>query len=263
MNVTRKVRPLRSLCIQRSTLKEGLRYSRESNSQTSLRVKAQSLRPRNPTFIDRMPQELTALIGVLAALTVGVISPGPSFVMVARVAVSASRSQALGASLGMGAGGLLFGAAALLGLQGVFHAVPALYVGLKALGGLYLCYLGFLIFKSADQPFAVEAVSFKSATLRTSFLLGLTTQVSNPKTAIVYASVFAALLPQHFSLAFAAALLTLVFLVEAGWYSLVALALSSAAPQKAYLSYKAWVDRVAGGVMSGLGLKLVTNAAQS
>ncbi len=209
-----------------------------------------------------MPQELTALAGILAALTVGVISPGPSFVMVAREAVSSSKSQALGAALGMGVGGLVFGAAALLGLQAVFHAVPSLYVALKVLGGLYLCYLGFLIFKSAKQPLPVQTGSAKGVNAKRSFWLGLTTQLSNPKTAIVYASVFAALLPQQFSAAFAAALLLLVFVVEAGGYSLVAQILSSAAPQKAYLSYKAWVDRAAGVVMFGLGLRLITSAAR-
>jgi threonine/homoserine/homoserine lactone efflux protein len=209
-----------------------------------------------------MPQELTALAGILAALTVGVISPGPSFVMVAREAVSSSKAQALGAALGMGVGGLVFGAAALLGLQAVFHAVPSLYVALKVLGGLYLCYLGFLIFKSAKQPLLVQAGSVKRANTKRSFWLGLTTQVSNPKTAIVYASVFAAFLPQQFSAAFAAALLALVFAVEAGWYSLVAQILSSAAPQKAYLSYKVWVDRAAGLVMVGLGLRLITSATR-
>lgn len=209
-----------------------------------------------------MPQELTALVAVLAALTVGVVSPGPSFVMVARVAVSSTRSQALAASVGMGVGGLLFGAAALLGLQGVLHAVPALYVALKVLGGLYLCYLGLLIFRSAKTPLRVDAGSYDSRSLAKSLLLGLATQVSNPKTAIVYASVFAALLPQHFSIGFAAALLALVFLVEAGWYSLVALVLSSVGPQKVYLSYKAWIDRAAGAVMFGLGLKLLTSASR-
>ena len=59
--------------------------------------------------------------------------------MVARMAVASTRSQALGAALGMGVGGLLFGAAALVGLQGVFLAVPSLLVALKVLGGLYLC----------------------------------------------------------------------------------------------------------------------------
>jgi threonine efflux protein len=95
-----------------------------------------------------------------------------------------------------------------------------------------------------------------------SFWLGFTTQISNPKTAIVYASVFAALLPQHFSAAFAAALLLVVFSVEAGWYALVAFVLSSSVPQQAYLSFKTWIDRTAGLVMFGLGLKLVSSAAR-
>lgn len=207
-----------------------------------------------------MSEELAALLAVLAALSVGVVSPGPSFVMVARVAVSSSRAHALAASLGMGIGGMLFGAAALLGLQGVLHAVPSLYIGLKVIGGMYLCYLGVQICRYAKQPMESEAGNHAGASLGMSLLLGLATQISNPKTAVVYASVFAALLPQSFSLGFAAALLALVFLVEAGWYALVALALSSAAPQKAYLSCKAWVDRAAGVVMLGLGLKLLSSA---
>lgn len=209
-----------------------------------------------------MAQELIALAGVLAALAVGVISPGPSFVMVARVAVSSSRSDALGAALGMGVGGALFGAAALMGLQGVFHAVPALYVALKVLGGLYLCYLGALIYRSAAQPLPSDDSGPNVGQPGRSFWLGLTTQVSNPKTAIVYASVFAAFLPEQFSAGFAGALLVLVFTVEAGWYSVVALVLSSTGPQKAYLSSKVWVDRAAGVVMLGLGLRLLTSVAR-
>src|SRR4029450_5442885 len=96
-------------------------------------------------------QELATLASIVAALSVGVISPGPSFVMVARVAVASSRIRALATALGMGAGGTIFGAVALLGLQSVLLAVPALYAALKVLGGLYLCYLGFLISRSAQH----------------------------------------------------------------------------------------------------------------
>jgi threonine/homoserine/homoserine lactone efflux protein len=207
-------------------------------------------------------QEFTMLLTIVATLAIGVISPGPSFLMVARVAVGSSRSRGLATALGMGAGGALFGAAALLGLHSVFSAVPALYVGLKILGGLYLCYLGWLIFRSARQRLVVAAASAPVGSTTGSFWLGFTTQVSNPKTAIVYASVFAALLPPHFSAAFAAALLLVVFAVEAGWYALVAFVLSSSAPQQAYLSFKTWIDRTAGLVMFGLGLKLVSSAAR-
>ena len=209
-----------------------------------------------------MPPEVPALLGILAALGVGVVSPGPSFVMVARTAVAASRRQAVAAALGMGAGGAVFAAAALLGLQAVFHAVPLMYVVLKVAGGAYLCYLGFLIFKSARRPLEVRTSDVAADRQSRSFWLGLSTQVSNPKTAIVYASVFAAFLPETFTLAFAAALLVLVFSVEAGWYGLVAVALSAEAPQRAYLSCKAWVDRAAGAVMFGLGVKLVSAAVR-
>jgi len=206
--------------------------------------------------------EFTALLTLIAALAIGVISPGPSFLMVARVAVASTRSRGVATALGMGAGGALFGAAALLGLQGIFSAVPALYVGLKVLGGLYLCYLGALIFHSARQKLVVTGDTAAAGTAVGSFWLGFTTQISNPKTAIVYASVFAALLPQHFTAAFAAVLLLIVFSVEAGWYALVAFVLSSSVPQQAYLSLKTWIDRTAGLVMFGLGLKLVSSAAR-
>jgi threonine/homoserine/homoserine lactone efflux protein len=209
-------------------------------------------------------QELVTLASIVAALGVGVISPGPSFVMVARVAVASSRIRALAAALGMGAGGAIFGAAALLGLQSVLLAVPAFYAGLKVLGGLYLCYLGFVIFRSAQQPLAVDGADGGKGSRRPlgAFWLGLTTQLSNPKAAIIYASVFAAFLPASFSLGFAAALLAAVFVVESAWYALVAILFSSAGPQRVYLSYKSWVDRAAGAVMFGLGLKLVTSAAK-
>jgi threonine/homoserine/homoserine lactone efflux protein len=212
-------------------------------------------------------QELVALASIVAALAIGVVSPGPSFVMVARVAVASTRRRALAAALGMGVGGAMFGAAALLGLQSVLLAVPALYAGLKIVGGLYLCYLGYLIFRSAPRPLAVAGADGEGSRqgsrgpLR-AFWLGVTTQISNPKTAIVYASVFAAFLPASFSTGFAAVLLAAVFLVESAWYALVALLFSSSGPQRAYLSYKSWVDRAAGAVMLGLGLKLVTSAAK-
>jgi threonine/homoserine/homoserine lactone efflux protein len=134
-------------------------------------------------------------------------------------------------------------------------------VVLKLLGGLYLCYLGVRIFLAAKVPLTVEFPGQSVGTrLSRSFWLGLTTQVSNPKTAIVYASVFAAFLPGTFSPLFAAVLLCVVFVIEAGWYAVVAAVLSSSRPRRAYLSYKAWVDRAAGVVMVGLGLKLLASA---
>lgn len=210
------------------------------------------------------PHPFWPLLGIVAALAVGVVSPGPSFVMIARTAVAESRAAALAAALGMGAGGVAFAALALLGLQGLLVAVPWLYLALKVIGGCWLAWLGLRIWRSARRPLPLPADGAPAARRRSpaaSFALGFATQASNPKTAVVYASVFAALLPARpLGAASAAVLLALVFAVEAGWYALVALVLSAAGPRDAYLRGKAWIDRLAGGVLVALGLRLAASA---
>ncbi|QEM66930.1 LysE family translocator [Geobacter sp. FeAm09] len=209
-------------------------------------------------------QEILPVLGISGAIAIGAMSPGPSFLMVARTAVAASRPAGLAAALGMGVGGALFAVAALAGLQAVFAAVPGLYLALKVVGGLYLVYLGQRIWRGAGQPLALRPETAESAQQGAgrAFLLALGTQVSNPKAAIVYGSVFAAFLPRDFPLFLAVITVAVIFMIEAGWYALVALVLSAAGPRAAYLRYKVWIDRSAGGVMAVLGIKLVASARQ-
>jgi hypothetical protein len=51
---------------------------------------------------------LSSLMAIAAVLIMGVISPGPSFIYVARNAVARSRMHGLVTALGTGAGGYLF-----------------------------------------------------------------------------------------------------------------------------------------------------------
>nr|WP_298137679.1 LysE family translocator [uncultured Pseudomonas sp.] len=205
-------------------------------------------------------QEMTALFGIATALALGAASPGPSFVMVARTAIASSRNDGLFAALGMGVGALLFAGLALLGLQGLLLAIPSLYLALKVAGGLYLVYLGIRLWRGASQAHNLAELKPAARYAKRAFVLGLSTQISNPKTAIVYASVFAAFLPSAPTLTFSLGVTALVFAIESGWYALVAVALSAQRPRHAYLRYQTWIDRAAGGVMFALGLKLVLSA---
>jgi threonine/homoserine/homoserine lactone efflux protein len=210
-------------------------------------------------------QEIFPLLGIAGAIAIGAVSPGPSFVMVARTAVASSRSDGVAAAFGIGAGGALYTIAALAGLQALFSAVPSLYFLLKFIGGIYLAFLGYQIWKGAGQTLDIPSddTSPKTHEIKNSFLTGLYTQLSNPKAAIYYASVFAAFHLQDFSLILGLCTIVAIFIIEVGWYLLVALALSSAKPRDAYLRYKKWIDRSAGGVMVLLGIKLVTSVNQA
>ena len=206
-------------------------------------------------------EHFLAVIGILGVLAIGTMSPGPSLVVVARTAIAQSRPAGLAAALGMGVGGFTFGLLALAGLQAVLQQVPWLYTGFKLAGGLYLLYLAWRMWRGAAAPMQLpDNLASAPARRGRPFLIGLATQVSNPKTAIVYGSVFAALLPAGLPLWTAALLLAGIFLLEAGWYGFVAVVFSAPAPRNAYLRSKRWVDRAAGCAMGALGLRLIWDA---
>lgn len=203
---------------------------------------------------------ISSLIAIAAVLIMGVMSPGPSFIYVARTAVVQSRVHGLMTALGTGAGAAIFSIMAMLGLQKVLNAVPELFIGLKIAGGAYLIWMGIKIFRGARQPMAIALDGERAVSLWNAFRNGLLTQLSNPKTAIVFASIFTALLPSHIPTAFYYIVPVLSFMIDAGWYSLVAFLLSAERPRRVYLRIKGAVDRTSATILGILGCKLIVTS---
>lgn len=201
---------------------------------------------------------LLSLIGILAVLAIGVVSPGPSFILVARTAIAVSRRAAIGSAMGMACGATVLCVAALLGLHALLSQIPELYLALKLFGGAYLLYLAFKLWRGAGAPLAnpTQDVQEEPGLLR-HFFLAVGTMLSNPKAAVQYGVIFAAMLPQSPSRQLILALPPAVFLLEVSWYTFVAFGLSSARPRNSYLKAKASIDRVVGLVLAGLGVRLL------
>jgi threonine/homoserine/homoserine lactone efflux protein len=198
------------------------------------------------------------ILGSIAfALMLGAMSPGPTSIYVAKNSIAISRQHGLFTALGTGMGAAIFGLLAVLGLQAFLLAVPSAYLALKICGGLYLLYLAFKIIKHAKEPIDDGQNTSSQMSLRRAFTTGLITQLSNPKIAIILASIFTALLPKEIPTYFYFVLPILCFFIDAGWCSLVAVALSAEKPRRVYLRFKAVFDRAAGAVMTALGLKLI------
>lgn len=204
--------------------------------------------------------DLLALSGILAAMFIGAVSPGPSFVLVSRIAITSSRKAGLAAALGMGLGGFIFATLAVAGLTAMLLKVQWLYVLLKLAGGAYLLYLAWAIWRGANDSLHVSNDKSPAYSPARSFKTALVVQLSNPKTAIVYASIFAAMLPSDPARWLLVAIPVLVSLVEASWYAVVAFVFSADKPQSIYLKSKSWIDRTAGAVIGILGTRLVFEA---
>ena len=201
---------------------------------------------------------IAIFFSVIAAVFIGAVSPGPSFVLVSRIAVSRSRKAGLAAAFGMGTGSVIFATLALFGLSALLMKVEWLYLALKVAGGLYLIDVGIRIWRSAAHDLPIDAPATPAAGgIVRNFLFALGTQLSNPKTAIFYGSIFAALLPASPAPWLLLTVPPAVFVVETGWYMVVTMAFSSNRPRALYIGSKLWIDRVAGAIIGALGARLV------
>jgi threonine/homoserine/homoserine lactone efflux protein len=198
-----------------------------------------------------------SLLLIAGTLALGAMSPGPTFVVVAKNAISLSRRHGFATALGSGLGACLFALIALSGLHAVFRAVPLLFWIFKVAGGLYLIYLASKILRHARQPIMSGEGLKNGTTLRQAFRFGLTTQLSNPKTAVFFAGLFSALLPSQMPGYFFLVLPLIAWMIDSSWYAAVAFLLSSEKPRNTYLRCKTIIDRSCGGVLALLGVKLV------
>jgi len=204
-----------------------------------------------------------ALFSILVAQALGAVSPGPSFLFVVRTSVALSRRDGLAAAAGMGLGAAIITTLALVGVRAVISQVEWLYIGFKLLGGAYLLYLAYRLWRSAPaKPTQDEASPMPRRGVGRSFLLALATQLSNPKTLVVISGIYAALLPAHVPLWMYLALPPIDFAMEGGWYAFVAVAMSSARSRAVYLSAQGWIDCAAGALLGALGLRLIFESTQ-
>jgi threonine/homoserine/homoserine lactone efflux protein len=206
--------------------------------------------------------DIATILSILGVFFLGAMSPGPSFLVVSRIAVANGRADGLAAAAGMGVGGFIFAAIAVAGLTALLTQIAWLNLLLRLAGGAYLVWLGIRIWRGAAEPLDVQAASASGqSSPRRAFARALLVQLANPKTAVFYASMFAAMLPASPPLWMLLVLPPLLFCTEFVWYSIAAFALSAAHPRAIYLRGKALIDRVTGAVVGALGARLMIESA--
>jgi threonine/homoserine/homoserine lactone efflux protein len=206
------------------------------------------------TGLEVMPLLLLAVVHLFAAM-----SPGATFLVISRTALSSGRRPAVAGALACGLGALPWATAAILGLAVVFQQAQWLYSGLKILGGAYLLYLAWMVWSHAASPVEV-AEEGQGKTAMQAFREAFLTQIANPKVAGFFASIIVTVLPANPPVALIAIILLNVFLVEAVWYVLVALFFSARRPREAYLKLKPQLDRIMAVLLGALGVKLLADA---
>ncbi|MBB4866650.1 RhtB (resistance to homoserine/threonine) family protein [Pseudomonas nitritireducens] len=188
------------------------------------------------------------LLSVALLWIVAVITPGPNFFTTARIAAVHSRRHGLIAALGVASGTVIWGLAGGLGIKSLFSAAPSLYLGFKLAGGAYLIYLGIRLLKrrapAAGGESLAEVASQRSAW--SVFRLGLLGNLTNPKTALFVATLFATAMPASPSAPLLAMAIALMVTLSFSWYCCVVLVFASERMAGVYRRCRRALDRFAG-----------------
>ncbi|MBJ7263147.1 MAG: LysE family translocator [Burkholderiaceae bacterium] len=134
---------------------------------------------------------LESLVGV-AIISLGmVLTPGPNMVYLTSRVISQGRMAGMISLAGIALGFVCYMLASGLGLVALFKAVPVTYNIVRVAGAFYLGYLAWNMLKPKGvSPF--EAQELLPHSPRRLFMMGLMTNLLNPKIALMYS----ALIPQ-------------------------------------------------------------------
>jgi len=202
---------------------------------------------------------ILALSGLAVVHLLAVASPGPSTVLVVQTAAVSGRRGGLIAAFAMMLGAVAWAMAALYGLQALFAQFSWLYLLFRIAGGLYLIYLAIMLWRHARDPLPELGATAPSGDGRI-FTRALLLQLGNPKIMVFFGSIFLSILPQDLPGWMQAVVLAIVAFDEFIWFALLALMFSGASARAFYRRAKFWLDRIMGGALALLGLRLALSA---
>jgi threonine/homoserine/homoserine lactone efflux protein len=133
----------------------------------------------------------SALVGMALLALALVLTPGPNMMYLVSRTITQGRRAGIISLGGVAAGFLIYLTATNLGLSAIFTAVPQLYLALRIAGAGYLGWLALQALRPGGAAvFAPAAMAPDSS--RRLFIMGLMTNLLNPKIAVLYLS----LIPQ-------------------------------------------------------------------
>ncbi len=188
------------------------------------------------------------LAALLVVLTLGLLSPGPDFLLVVKNSVGTTRAYALGTVAGIATG--LAVQMVVISL-GFVAAPPPVLLGVRLAGAVFLAYLGLRALLAGPAPDGARAAARSRPGARTGYAEGLLCNLTNPKAFLFFVSVFAGVLRPDSGTAWRMIVPVAVVIHGATAWSLVVAAVRSPPVARRLDRAQHWLRRAFGAVLIG------------
>lgn len=195
---------------------------------------------------------MSLLLTICALHFVAQLSPGPDILLIAKSSASTSRVNTLKIILGISVGIVVWVVLTLLGFTVLIEQFSWIQHILMLVGGLFLARMGWAMLtgglKQRKQNLAPKDVDVTVLDTKNYFMLGLMTNLANPKTLIYFSSVFSLALSSaasdHLKTQLALIIPVQTFMVFTG----LMLILSMPKIKQAYQRSGSYIDIISGGL---------------
>ena len=204
--------------------------------------------------------------GLIIVTTVHLLAaaaPGPDFILVSQQTLSNGKRAGLLCSLGIALGLSVHILYSSLGLAALIANSSSALWSIKLLGGCYLIYLGIsgLRARAGNHQTEQLTTATESSALKT-IGLGFLCNALNPKAPIYSVSLFTIVLSQDTPAQHLLIYGLWMMVLQLAWFSFLTLLLSRPLVTSKFQRMGHWIDRVAGGAMLILGLKVLATRTQ-
>ena len=185
----------------------------------------------------------------------GAMSPGPSLAIVVRHTVTSGTRAGVICAFAHGVGIFLWAALMVSGLGALLLAQPTWFDGLRALGAVFLLYLGCraLVAQRGASAYTKEANRGGGKAARE----GLVIALSNPKVAVFFAALFSQFIQPDATVKTQLIIATTAAVIDVLWYTVVALLLSRPAWSGYFTQHGGLLDRGFGVILIVLSVAVL------
>lgn len=205
---------------------------------------------------------MQGLILITSIHLLAAASPGPDFVLVSQQTLSNGKRSGFMVSIGIALGLSVHIIYSALGLAAVIaNSLTALWV-IKIIGGCYLLYLGVQGLRAQPKNNVEGSSNTKTIAKHSNIKAiakGFLCNALNPKAPIYFVALFTVVLSPNLPLLHLVIYGAWMMFLQLLWFSTVVVLLSRPSVNEKFQRLGHWIDRILGGAMILIGLKVLTS----
>lgn len=210
---------------------------------------------------------LEAIATIAGMNILGIITPGPDFFLVTRLATR-SRRHALAAVAGVSTGVIVLATLTVVGVAALLGRYPALTGIVEILGGVVLLLMGRAMILSGLRARRAHAAGKREpasalGSVAGAWRVGIATNLSNPKAMLFFAALIAPLVPEGLRPFDAVLLVLALWLPALVYFTIVATVISTQTVRRRLERAGWWIDLAAGAIFIVFSLTLIAEGLMS